>query len=187
MFDSEGGNHGVAVNGSWTDGREDLAFEATGDSYVRIPNGESISGRDGFIVRAWVRTDSAVDYQEEQRFPRLVAKAQTSAYRNTTGFQIAMSAGQISGLIGNGSTVLRLDGPRIDDHMWHHVTLMWDGSIGQLYLDGERMSSGQYTHSIENSQPLVFGASSDAKRLFRGKIDEVWFQNGHIDPPAVDR
>jgi len=184
-FDSLGNNHGYIVNGSWTEGVDGHAFQATGEGYIRVPNHDVLSARGGFTISAWVRTNPEVDYREEKKFPRVLAKAKSSKYKNTDGFILTLSKGRISAFLGDGDVSTGIGGGRIDDAEWHQIALTYDGSQAQLLLDGDPIDEAPVEATVANEQPFVIGAASDGSNTFVGRIDDVRFWNTAVDLDSI--
>ncbi|MFC7193473.1 LamG-like jellyroll fold domain-containing protein [Halosimplex aquaticum] len=182
IFDQTGDNHGYLINGKWVNSSEWAGLSFNGSGYARIPNGKSIDGSEGFTLTTRFRTDPNVDYKNDLRFPRIVSKASSGAYRNTDGYQIALSRGHLIGVVGNGTSAEIVRGGEVSDSHWYNVTLTWDGSLVRFYVNGKLVDSGSFTGSPENDSPLVFGASGDLNRQFSGLITQVMYRNSSIDP-----
>ncbi len=63
---------------------------------------------------------------------------------------------------------------------WHHVVATFDGSILQLYHDGQSVGTSGGGILLDPSRPFLIGARSDAGSaggFFNGSIDEVGYFN----------
>jgi len=174
-FDHRGGNHGQIVNSEWKDGEGWKGLSFNGNGFVEIPEAKSIDGSDGFTLSVRFRIRESVNYKQDVQFPRIVSKAPSSAFRGTDGFQITLGSGRLMGILGNGSSTTRVSGGEISKGRWYNTTLTWDGSLVQLYVNGELVDTGSFTGSVENDVPLVFGASSSGHNHFVGSIDTVHY------------
>ena len=69
----------------------------------------------------------------------------------------------------------------IDDDIWHHVAVTYNGSAAKIYVDGILESSYAASNPIQtNSDPIVIGAMKEntyTSRFFKGNIDEVRIWN----------
>ena len=176
VFDHTGGNHGRFVNGEWAEDNKWTGLSFNGSSYAWISDGESINGSDGFTLSVRFRTRENVDYEQELQYPRIVSKAPSRPYANTSGYQIAMSKGRILGIVGNGTSATRVWGGTVTGNTWYNATLVWNGSTVRFYLNGEQVDTASFTGSPGNDVPLVFGASSDRRHHFIGTVDWVTYR-----------
>jgi len=170
VFDHTGGNHGRLINAQWNNTEEWTGVSFNGDGYIEIADDDSLEGTEGFTLSVRFRTRENIDYEQDLQYPRIVANSPSGGYDNTDGYQIVLSKGHISGIVGNGSSTARVRGGEITDGRWYNATLTWDGSTVQFYLNDELVDTGTFSGSPENNAPLVFGASSDGSRHFVGSI-----------------
>ena len=170
VFDHTGGNHGRLINAQWNNTEEWTGVSFNGNGYIEIADDDNLEGTDGFTLSVRFRTRENVDYEQDIQYPRIVANSLSGRYDNTDGYQIVLSKGHISGIVGNGSSTARVRGGEITDGRWYNATLTWDGSTVQFYLNDELVDTGTFSGSPENNVPLVFGASSDGARHFVGSI-----------------
>jgi hypothetical protein len=170
----EGGNHARIHGATWVQADEGRALSFDGDDKVVVGNASELCGND-FTLSIQFRTQAGVDYLNETKFPRLVSTAPSSAFRNTSGYTIALAQGNILGAIGNGREAVKLEGEqRIDDGKWHQARLVRRGSQIRLYLDGELVGEKRYSGEIGNSQPFVIGGSANNANLI-GEIKNIEF------------
>jgi len=183
-FDSRGGNHALVEGGDWRPTADGYSLALDG-GYVEVPAEGGINGTDGFMLSVRFKTRSDVDYVDDNAFPRIVARAKASGYRDTDGYQIAMSEGRLLGAVGNGTTATRVWGGDVTDGEWHQVTLTWNGSRVRLYVDGELADTGRFEGSPASDVPLTFGASADKEQRFVGSIDRVYYRSGVVDRGTI--
>jgi len=183
VFDSTGGNHGYIGGAQWDTSGETTALSFDGDSFVEVPDGETLDGENGFAVSVRFRTEAGVDYRNEFPFARIVSTALAGRFDETDGFQIALNRGNVTGIVGNGTAATQVVGGNVTDGRWHEAVLVWDGSTVELYLDGELAGSGRYDGTVDSDEPLVFGASSDGLRGFAGSLDQVRYRNASARSP----
>jgi hypothetical protein len=166
-----GGNHGHISGATWLDDGRGLAFD--GSDRVRVQNATRIAGTDGFSLSVTFQTDNSTNYVESNRYPRLAGTAPSSAYRNTSGYQLALARGQILAALGNGERAVRLYGPRVDDGRKHTATVVWNGTAAQLSLDGDVVAVKQYTGTVTRQSQFALGGTTNGGGLFVGDLLDV--------------
>jgi N-acetylneuraminic acid mutarotase len=69
----------------------------------------------------------------------------------------------------------------ITDGVWHHIGLLWDGSLRYLYVDGAEVARDavalSYTVPCNGSLYLGAGKNLDTSSFFSGMIDDVRIYN----------
>jgi dolichyl-diphosphooligosaccharide--protein glycosyltransferase len=185
LFDRNGRNHAVGRGLDWTDGVRNAAVSVDEGSRIRVRGESGLDASTGFTLSLWVRTQEGVDYRSAVRHPRLASTAPPSAYRRTSGYQLALAAGNVVGAVGNGTTATVLTGPAIDDGRWHHVALTWNGSVTRLFVDGRPYGTKSTQSEPTPDGPLVFGAAADFHASFVGDIDELRFRDEAAPPARV--
>jgi dolichyl-diphosphooligosaccharide--protein glycosyltransferase len=184
-YDRRGGNHG-RINGSrWTSGVRGRGLAFDGDGSAEVPRAGTLNWSNGGSLSAWFRTDETIDYREDRQYPRIAAKAASSPYRSTDGYQIALRRGQIAGVLGEGEGATRLFGPRVDDGEWHHAVLTWNGTVVRLFLDGRQVTSGSFEGDPANANPFAIGSASDGDQRFIGRVDEIRVSDDPLTPDEV--
>jgi dolichyl-diphosphooligosaccharide--protein glycosyltransferase len=184
-YDRRGGNHG-RINGSrWTSGVRGRGLAFDGDGSVEVPRAGTLDWSNGGSLSVWFRTDEAIDYREDRQYPRIAARAASSPYRSTDGYQIALRRGQIAGVLGEGEGATRLFGPRVDDGEWHHAVLTWNGTVVRLFLDGRQVTSGSFEGDPANANPFAIGSASDGDQRFIGRVDEIRVSDDPLTPDEV--
>jgi len=185
VFDSVGGNHGTARNMTWTSGVRNQSLQIMDGRYAAVPNPLERQDSRSFTLSVWFKTDPSVNYTAERPFPRIAAAASSSAYDESSGYQIAMSRGRLLSTLGDGSETVRLLGGPVESGEWHHAVLTWNGSTARLYRDGSVVGSGEYDGEVSTYPQLVFGASATKERYFAGTIDEGRYYNRSLSPAEV--
>jgi hypothetical protein len=70
-----------------------------------------------------------------------------------------------------------LDQSDYRDSKWHHVVINKNGTLGELWIDGQLVGTSEIIKTVNNSQPLLFGysISGDAfqRKYWSGKIDDI--------------
>lgn len=177
IFDTTGGHHGRITGATWSDTESAQRLTFDGDGSVTIPASDGLNGTGGFTLSAQVETKENVDYRETVKWPRLVSKAKTTKFENTSGYQIAMSRGRIVGLVGDGNQTARVVSGYIDDGEPHSIELRLDGDTVTLYVDENQVDQARYTGEARSEYPFVIGAGSSGGGNYVGHIHSVEFEN----------
>jgi len=169
--DSSGGeNDGLLINGPvWAEGYINGALEFDGgDDYVVVAAAPLEMDTWGeMTVAAWVknsvgvgaRTDDIVSWWRWNRYPCTDCSFVLTHHKNNQYFF------QTNGTSISGGTV---------STAWTHVTATYDGSMIQLYVNGNEVASAPYSGGLPYSTgDLIIGAQANDANYFEGLIDEV--------------
>ncbi len=156
-YDVRSGNHMTASGAKWVEGRNGRAVELNETGRLRADHSPSLDTNRSVTVSTWFRTNESVDYRNDVKYPRIALKGEVTPFRETDGYQIAMSRGTLIGVLGNGTDTARLTGPNVDDGEWHHAALTWNGTTTTLYVDGEVVDRTDWTGTISNDDSFVVG------------------------------
>ena len=93
------------------------------------------------------------------------------------------------------ATSISVNGPVIDDGLWHYGGWVYDGSVGEvrLYLDGELVNRQAYTldANMNVANPVCIGGydstCSDSRFFFDGLIDDVRIYNRALSTTEVNQ
>jgi dolichyl-diphosphooligosaccharide--protein glycosyltransferase len=170
-FDPVGGFHGRVLGPLWTD--EGLSFRGNGG--VIVPDGPTPTAETGLAVtvRFTGVDDLSRESPEPARFQRVVSTAPASLYTSTGGYQLGLVDGRIVGAIGDGSGVVDVRGPAVDDSAPHTVSLLWDGQVVRLVVDGAVVDEAPYSGSVTPTDTLVIGATTDDRYPLRAVVTDV--------------
>lgn len=177
-FDVTGGNHGQIEGATWTD--SGLSFD--GDDTVRVSSGEALSPEDNFTLRVTFRTREGADYVNDRPYPRLAGTAPDSAFRNTSGYQLALARGRLFAALGNSEDAVVLSGPRVDDARVHTATLIRAGNQVILYLDGQAVQTREFTGSVAHHETFLLGGKRGGDGAYEGQILAVSYENRSVSP-----
>jgi len=61
----------------------------------------------------------------------------------------------------------------ISDDKWHHITMVLDGTVLKLYVDGILKSTKTNIVPVSNDRQITVGGSPSGKRSFKGDVDDV--------------
>lgn len=178
---SGNGWHGV-YEGSITLGESGL-LTGDSDTAVRFPdtgntNRVSISGfnvsfPNGISCEAWIKKAAGVQgtYLRRGNDFMLDADGGSNRLRFTINAQFGLGT--------------YLNFPQ--DGLRHHVAGTFDGSTLRVYLDGQQVSSSQFTGTVNNGSTLLRLGNQDDQptRVFRGVLDEVALYAHPLSPDRV--
>jgi hypothetical protein len=188
-FDSVGSNNGTLVNGPvWTTGIVGGALSFDGvDDHVDVPTSPSLDfrGTDKLTVVAWVND---VNGWPASGVQRIVSQDGPSGGNNhfilyTNGNKLGFDISTVSWHSTSGSTSLQ-------NNIWHHVALVYDGSTLQGYLDGTLDANISLIGNIGQGQILeavVIGAKRGNTQKFDGLIDEVSILNRALSAEEIQQ
>lgn len=176
-FDTVGGHHGYINGAMWQELNGSTVLSFDGNDSVTVPQATTLSGDNHFAVSVTFRTKTGTDYGNDVKFPRLVGTAPAAAFRNSSGYQIALARGRLFATIGNGDTTVRLEGPRVDDDRWHTATLVRNGSTVRLLLDGETVQEQRYSGTVPNHTRFAIGSTTDGRAGYVGDIRNATFHD----------
>ena len=170
-FDPVGGYHGRVSGPVWTD--DGLWFRGTGG--VVVPGGPTPTAETGLAltVRFAGLDDVSRDSPEPTRYQRLVASAPSGRYTTTDGYQVGIVDGRIVGALGDGPGAADVRGPAVDDGAPHTVSLLWDGEVVRLVVDGAVVDETPYAGRVTPTATLVIGDTTDGRYPFRGVVTDV--------------
>ena len=156
-------------------------FDATSNSYIEVPDSDSLDATNALTVEAWIKPDNggewalimgkqwnSADANPWYSYRLLAASANPSeqGFPRKVAFQIAPEG---SGETGVESTTV------VQNDVWTHVAGVYDGSSVKIYINGELEGSNPVKGSIRTSDlPLYLGkAPWTNNNNFNGMIDEV--------------
>jgi dolichyl-diphosphooligosaccharide--protein glycosyltransferase len=170
-FDSHGGAHGRVVGPTWA--AEGLDFRGTGG--VTIAGVPTPTPETGLALTVRFAAVDSIDPSDPEptRFPRLVAAAPSGRYTTTDGYQLGLVDGRIVGAVGDGPGAGVVRGPAVDDGRPHVVSLLWDGAVVRLVVDGDVVDAVPYDGPVTRSDTLVVGATTDDRYHLRGVVTDL--------------
>ncbi|MBD3182367.1 hypothetical protein GF312_08750 [Candidatus Poribacteria bacterium] len=174
--DSSGNDNDGIIEGDpqWVPGKIDGALEFDGDDLVNCGNGDSLQIQDEITIAFWFQVDAFINTWEA-----FLAKGDDS-YRTSRGggngnaTHMGISGTTVGGGNGwfNGLTV-------VTDGTWHHMTAVYDGEEGRIYIDGELDITSPGTGKVNISgHDLYIGENSQQRnRYFHGLLDDIRIYN----------
>lgn len=177
--DSSGnGNNGALdAAASWTDGKFDGAMLTTPQNGVSVPVTKNLDTVvDGLSIGAWFRTDKDSD---------------TGLRRDTAYLLEDQSASEATpdawafGVWNEGGAITLAWGlKKIVKGEWTHIAGTYDGSVLQLYVNGEKDTAANMTGKIGRpGNPLGLGKYS--AETYIGGIDEVFLYNRALSQTEI--
>ena len=189
---------------------DDVPTVNTGGQALRLPEGsqtaaaesadwfDPLSAAERFTIMAWVRRESA-DTSSNQS-ARIFSDIDTRGnVANGVEFRFAGAGGQLTLRI-NGSEVSTSSGIPPDNGTWHHVAVVYDGTLEStgpkkvknawFYIDGVQVGLGNNLEGLvvePNGVPVTLGNSSAgrvAANLMVGSIDDVFVFPGWAPEPS---
>jgi len=173
--DYDGTLHGNPLwqpaSGKWAGG---LEFDGA-DDYVSTPF--VLNPQDGaFSVFAWIKTGAEGQV--------IISQSDGSIGPGATWLGTDLSAGKLMTGLMSPQPSLRSEAV-VTDGQWHHIALVWDGSLRHLYADGvEAARDSDVPAGMPSDGGLHFGAGKnlDADGFFSGLIDDVRIYNCAVTP-----
>lgn len=187
-FDSSGyRNDGTLVNGPlWVNGVYGKALRFDGvDDYVNVTNSHSLNITGNIRIEAWIKPD----VNDELMY--IVSKRGTGHYCYTLNIGVLpdpsypqeQNPGIHPGKIGflwapDGTSATEqylVSNTVIPTNTWTNVTVIYDGSYVNMYIDGTLDASTAYTESLHagNVDLYIGYAADNSPFYFDGVIDEV--------------
>lgn len=173
MGDTSGnGNHGELVGAEWADGKFGSALEFDGTSHVAIPASASIDDfLDGFTYMIWVKPTAPHSSANTRIIERDWHNPTIQMGAADFYASIAVNADQANTHVRGGAWV---------QDEWSFVAATYDGSLLQLYVDGEMVNE----KDVGTPDTGVNGTAQGAMWLGSWKAPG-WDFTGVLDEAAV--
>ena len=173
LKDEYGTASGAVTDPTWqVTGHEGSALAFNGTSTkVELGNAAALIGATDFTISAWIKTsaipEGVIIQQRGFGDPGMDGQYQLKV---TTAGKISFFTYKLSVYGLNFTSTLT-----VNDGNWHHVTVVREGTLGTIYIDGS--ASGTHTSpSIIplKSLPVAIGYDQrDTNKFFTGSIDEL--------------
>jgi hypothetical protein len=141
-------------------------------------------------IAFWMRGSN-----QQQDWARVLSKA---GMMNSSGWVIHRGGdeNQIRTVLGNSGhwnqSTSGVSG--VYDNAWHHLAVVLNRGIWQVYLDGEFYARGAYNHNegLASTAELVIGAAGQDQMMFgsldfEGQIDELCIFRRPLSPEEIRR
>jgi hypothetical protein len=151
-----------------------LAFDGTADSYVTVPDSDSLDLNDVMTTEFWFKPNKV-------QSPRatLIDRSYTA---DNKGWIIRYDdfAQTVCLIVGDGSAssqpLCTLE--PVLDQRWHHLAGVVDGDTVALYLDGNFQGYAAWPRAYPiaiHDRPLFFGKAYDSNQgvAYKGELDEI--------------
>jgi len=182
--DSSGNdNDGTLVNmdpaTDWIGGQVGGALDFDGaNDYVNCGNDSSLDITDEITIAFWINTDDSGNNEDN---PYVIKSDNTYAIKHKTNNNIEF-------YIYDGvryATWYSVDSSF--NGQWHHVAGTYDGSVLNLYVDGELKDTANHTGSINtDTYNLNIARNSEiTSRFYDGAIDDVRIYNRALGPEEI--
>lgn len=183
--DSSGNDNDGEITGDpeWVPGKIGGALEFDGDDFVNCGNGDSLQIQDQITIAFWFQVDAFINTWEA-----FLAKGDNS-YRTSRGggtgnaTHMGISGTTVGGGNGwfNGTQI-------VTGGDWHHMTAIYDGEEGRIYIDGEldmtSPGSGKINISAHN---FYIGENAQATgRFFHGLLDDIRIYNRALTEEEIE-
>jgi concanavalin A-like lectin/glucanase superfamily protein len=175
------GEHDGAIEGAtWFDnGRfgKALSFDGTNDC-LSVPNDPALQLTEEFTLEAWIKSRGTGAWE-----PIL---SKNDAYSIWLGEE----PGHLRSYIReeDENEALAIDPNGIDENVWAHVAVTFDGQWMRLFVNGEFADKAWSEGAATTASPLSIGCSEEPHEgFFEGLIDEVRVYNRALGAGEVTR
>ena len=155
-----------------------------------MPNNDGLNPPQ-FTLAAWLKTT-----RKDAAWRRIFDKGSWNSAGVEEGYDLTMG-GDDKGRSFRGGVFLEVSGrapgtkSQVTDGAWHHVAGVFDGSILQLYLDGNMAATDHVTKPLApTSYDLAIGntcSGSANTSGFIGTMDDVMIFNRALSPEEITR
>ena len=151
-------------------GSKSIRFPSNGYLVTRDSYDFSFGNTADFTIQGWFRADNLSTTQHLFDFRRLSA---------SSGLRITL---QTSGAITvyNGTSQL-ISGGTLLANNWHHVAVVRESSVLQLYVDGTQVGSNYADTNDYGYAAIYIGSDFNGANQFTGYMDNVVVKNGQSD------
>jgi len=186
-IDTVGGNDGTIYGATVAAGQVDGALSFDGyDNAVAISYSPLFNLKHDGTVELWFKAIGRGNYLISNLEPSLTGWM-VGAYSDWSGFMFQVLRNDVY------YTVLRFNPPvsALDDGLWHHLAVTYDGAKAKIYYDGELGKETTVSRDIpDSSAPLgigntVAGQFRPGQRGTDALIDEVAIYNRALTPEEI--
>ena len=160
------------------------------DSYVSVPNSPTINApQDELSIAVWIKaTLGEINQQNFKWFSVCCKSSQSNENKQNPHYRLQGSTKTAS--IGTGPVATRRFNFRMDiqDDVWYHYALVYDGATVRIYLDGDEVYNYNYSESLEaNNYPLEIGRDlPGALEFHKGAMDELRIYDRALSRQEID-
>src|SRR5262245_2689323 len=176
------GNNATGTNVTSAAGIFGNAFSFNGtNSWVTIPDNNSLDLTTGMTLEAWVKPTASGGYRTVF-FKEKPGDGVYSMY--STNVDFPGPASYIA--LNNGGSGMADGADALPLNAWSHLTTTYDGSLLNLYVNGNLVKSRSAPGAIATSAgALRIGGNSLFGEYFAGLIDEVRVYNRALSPGEI--
>ena len=181
-YDNSSGNNG-AYSGSGVTygvagpvGANVVALDGVGGTRVAVPYSAALNPSGPFTAEAWMNPATLVAPGSFQ----CALSSFTEGNRSGWLIYCSQSGWTFRTYTQNGTTAptVNITGGTPAVGVWDHVVVVWDGTKGHLYVNGElKATSTDTTYVPSPSAPFSIGARADGAFWWAGKTGDVAFYN----------
>lgn len=144
--------------------------------YVQVTDSDSLDLIANFTMEAWINPAKIVN-EEQAVISKPRRTAGTGVELRTFGNGVSLTVNNDDGS-GPPVNLVFGGGDSLELNTWHHVAVTYDGTVGNVYIDGLRVATNQFSIKLLNSsEPLTIGQKSQPGsplvQSFLGLVDEV--------------
>jgi hypothetical protein len=179
-YSNDGQNYGstITAEGASFDGVDDY-IDISSFNYPSLWN-------QPFSLSSWIYIPSSYSWNTS-RMSNVIGRGY---YAGSLGLVMGTTNNTIVGWV-RGDNGSRAASGAITRDNWHHTSMIWDGSVVNLYIDGELVSSSS-SLNLEGTPdaniwqlgyPLAFSGSSGS--TYEGKISNIFMYNRALSDTEV--
>lgn len=169
------------LNGIWQDdtgsfvaGIEGKALDLTTGNSIRIDDTAALGDLNQLTISLWFKKEDTTDYGY------LLRKVDSSSGASAIDMRVRSSyfGAQLYTSTGRGHCNSYSESQYVNNTLWHHYALTYDGQIMRIFIDGMEITSDDDSplaitgNLISSDAPLYIG-SNRGSDVFNGYIDEV--------------
>ena len=177
--DMSGNGHNGTINGTVTSVADHLtdpgkAYSFGDNNYIEVPHAADLSPANQITICAWVKLDSTNGIQP-------IVNKEDSA--SGPGYTLEFVSGTNNVALIIDGLDLTTNAVAVPIGEWHYVTAVFDGTKGNVFVDGVGAEWVYKTGTIPaTTSPLNIGRDMYNNRFIDGCIDEVRIYNRALAP-----
>ena len=196
ILDSSGNNlNGVwqTNTGSFVAGIEGKALDLTTGNSIRIDNTDSLGGLGQLTISLWFKKEDSIDtgyllrkFDSNSSASAIDMRIKSAYYGARPSYYGAhLYTSSVQGHCHTNS-----ESQYIDNTLWHHYALTYDGQAMRIYIDGTEITSDEdsplaLTGSLINSSDPLYIGSNRGSDVFNGYIDEIKIYDTALTPQEI--
>ncbi|HTG45721.1 MAG TPA: LamG domain-containing protein, partial [Verrucomicrobiae bacterium] len=164
----------------------DTAARFSGGQNGSIAYNSGLNNAGAFTVEAWLRP--AVAITDAAVLTCALSSVNVTSPRNGWLIYQSSTGWNFRTYNQNGTTIAVsiTGGGTLTAGTWYHVVAVWDGSVGQIYVNGALAATSPTTTYFPNTvTPFTIGMRSDAAFVWAGDADEVAYYTAALTPVQI--